>query len=104
TALSFPHKGAGCRAVAVQAGRDGLVPGRAAQYGQLVLRRRIPAMDTQPDRCQASHHAICWPSSLGFNGGRSNDEAPGAVEAVRGRGAEVINFSVMVGASPIRVA
>ena len=39
-ALSVPDQGAGDRAVALQAGRDRLVPGGAAQHGRLVLRRR----------------------------------------------------------------
>ena len=40
-ALSVPDQGAGAGAVALQAGRDRLVPGRAAQHGRVVLRRRL---------------------------------------------------------------
>ena len=88
-ALSVPDQGAGVRAVALQAGGDGVVPGRAAQHGRLVLRRRVPAMDPQPDRRQAPHHALCRASGLGLDRGRADVEAPGAAQAIAGRGVGV---------------
>ena len=49
----FPTEGADDGAVALQEGRDRLVPGRAAQHGRLGLRRALPRMGAQPDRRQA---------------------------------------------------
>ncbi len=40
----FPAKALIARAVALQAGRDGLVPGRAEEHGRLVLRRAVSRM------------------------------------------------------------
>ena len=99
-ALSVPDQGAGGRAFPLQAGGNGVVPGRAAQHGRLVLRRRFPAMDSQPDRRQASHHALCRASGVGLDRGRADVEAPGAAQAVPRRGAGVIDWLSWSGVSP----
>ncbi len=56
--------------------------GRAAQYGRLVLHRRLPAMDSQPDRRQAPHDALRRTSRVSLDRGRADVEAPGAAQAV----------------------
>src|SRR5450759_2555827 len=88
-ALSVPNQGAGVRVGALQAGGDGVVPGGAAQHGLLVLRRRVPAMDPQPDRRQASQPSLCRASGLRIDRGRADAEAPRAAQAIAGRGVEV---------------
>ncbi len=78
----FPSKALVSRAVALQAGGDDVVPGRAAQHGRLVLRRRVPAMGAQPDRRQAPPHALCRASGLRLDRGRADVEASGAAQAL----------------------
>ena len=53
----FPSKAMVLELVALQAGRDRLVPGGAAQHGRVVLRRRLPRLGAQPDQRQASPRA-----------------------------------------------
>ena len=50
----FPTKALVARAVALQAGRDGLVPGGAAQHGRLALRRALSRMGARPDRAPST--------------------------------------------------
>ena len=56
-ALSVPDQGAGHGAVALQAGGNGLVPGRAAQHGRLVL-RRAPICNGCSTRSAPSHKRV----------------------------------------------
>ena len=64
-ALSVPHQGADDRALALQAGRDRLVPGGAAQHGRVVLRRHLHRVGAQPDQRQAPPSALCGPARDG---------------------------------------
>ncbi len=84
-ALSVPDQGAGDGAVALQAGRDRLVPGRAAQHGRLALRRALSRMGAQPDRGQEPPAALCHASGVGRDRGRPDVEASGAAEAIARR-------------------
>src|SRR4029077_1310785 len=74
------------RTVALQTGRSGLVPGGAAQYGRLGVRRHIPGMGAQPDWRQASARPLCRPARLGVHRGRANVHSPGAARQVFKRG------------------
>ena len=85
-ALSVPDQGAGDGAVALQAGRDRLVPGGAAQHGRVALRRALSRMGAEPDRGQEAPAALRHASGVGRDRGRPDVEAPGAVEAVARRG------------------
>ena len=58
-ALSGADEGAGERAVALQAGRDGVVPGGAAQHGRVALHRAVSRMGAQPGRRHAEARALC---------------------------------------------
>ena len=49
-ALSGADEGAAGGAVALQAGRDGVVPGGAAQHGRVALHRAVSRMGAQPGR------------------------------------------------------
>jgi 2-oxoglutarate dehydrogenase E1 component len=85
-ALSVPHQGADNRADALQAGRDRLVPGGAAQHGRVVLRRHLHRVGAQPDRRQEQASALCRPPRDGGDRDRADVEAPGAAEGIAGRG------------------
>ncbi len=54
----FPTKALVTELVALQAGRDRLVPGGAAQHGRLALRRALSRMGAQPDRGQEPAAAL----------------------------------------------
>ena len=86
----FPTKALVHRAVALQAGRDRLVPGGAAQHGRLALRRALSRMGAQPDRRQAAAAALRPPPGVGRDRGRPDVEAPGAAEAVARRGVGLV--------------
>ena len=94
-ALSVPDQGADAGAVALQRGRDRVVPGRAAQYGRLGVRRYLPRMGAQPDRRQASPRALHRAAGIGLDRGRADVAASGAAEAVSGRRVGVIAMTVM---------
>ena len=86
----FPTKALMLEIVALQAGRDRLVPGRAAQHGRLGVRRYLPRVGAQPDRRQTSPRALYRPAGLGFDRGRADVAASGAAQAVSGRRVGVI--------------
>ena len=86
-ALSVPDQGADARAVALQAGRVRLVPGRAAQHGRVALRRELPRMGAQPGRGQAAAAALCDAPGVGVDRGRADVEASRAAQAIARRGA-----------------
>ena len=89
-ALSVPDQGADHGARALQAGRNGLVPGRAAQHGRLVLRRHVSAMGAQPDRRRAtSALRYAGRPAVGVDRGRADVEASRATQAIHGRGARL---------------
>ena len=72
----FPTKALVDGAIALQAGRDGLVPGRAAQHGRLVLRRAVFLQwVAQPDRRQAPRAALRRAPGFGVDRGRPDVEA-----------------------------
>ena len=72
----FPIKALVHGAVALQAGRDRLVPGRAAQHGRLALRRALSANGCST-RSSAKHRAaaLCRPAGFGLDRGRPDVEA-----------------------------
>ena len=92
-ALPVPDQGAGDRARALQAGRDRLVPGGAAQHGRLALRRALSRMGAEPDRGEEPPAALCHAPGFGSDRGRPDVEAPGAVEAVARRGVGLTSVS-----------
>ena len=55
----FPTKALVTELGALQAGRDRLVPGGAAQHGRLALRRALSRMGARPDRGQEPAAALC---------------------------------------------
>ena len=83
----FPTKALMTELVALQAGRDRLVPGRAAQHGRVVLRRHLHRMGAQPDRRQEPPPALCRPPRDGGDRDRPDVEASAAAEGAAGRGA-----------------
>ena len=83
----FPTKALMTELSPLQAGRDRLVPGGAAQHGRVVLRRHLHRVGAQPDRRQAPPSALCRPPRDGGDRDRPDVEAPGAAEGVAGRGA-----------------
>src|SRR6185295_6543174 len=87
--LSVPGQGADDRAVALQAGRDRVVPGGAAQHGRMVLRRHLCRLDRAPDRRQAPRPTLRRPPRLGCDRHRPDAEAHGAAQAVPRRGAGI---------------
>ena len=66
----FPTKARGAGTLPLRAGRDGVVPGRAAQHGRVALRRALSRMGAQSDRSQAPPAALCHASGLGLDRGR----------------------------------
>ncbi len=81
-ALSVPDQGADGGTVALQAGGNRVVPGRAAQYGRLGVRRYLPGMGAQSDRRQASPRPLCRPAGRGVDRGRADVAASGPAQAV----------------------
>ena len=84
-ALSVPDQGADAGAFALQAGRDRVVPGRAAQHGRLGVRRYLPRMGAQPDRRKASPRALHRAAGVGLDRGRADVAASQPAQAVSGR-------------------
>ncbi len=92
-ALSVPDQGADDGTVAVQGSRDRLVPGRAAQYGRLGVRRHLPRMGAQPDRRQAPPRALRRPAGLRLDRGRADVAASRAAQEFLGRRSGVMDLS-----------
>ena len=86
-ALSVPHQGADDRVDPLQAGRDRLVPGGAAQHGRVVLRRYLHRVGAQPDQRQEPPPALRRPPRDGGDRDRADVEASAAAEGAAGRGA-----------------
>ena len=78
----FPTKALMTRALALQAGGDRLVPGRAAQHGRLGVRRHLPRVGAQPDRRQEPSRPLCRPAGLRVDRGRTDVAACRAAQAV----------------------
>ena len=80
-ALSVPAQGAGHRAVALQAGGDRLVPGRAENMGAWTFVE--PYLEWVLNQIGAKHRqaALCRTPGFGLDGDRADVEAPGATEA-----------------------
>ena len=93
----FPTKALMTGTVALQAGRDRLVPGRAAQYGRLGVRRYLPGMGAQSDRRQTSPRPLCRPAGLRIDRRRTDVASSRPAQAVSRRGAGVI-WTAMPGA------
>ncbi len=80
--------------VALQAGGDRVVPGRAAQHGRVALRRAVSRMGAQPDRRHAEARALCRPAAGGGDRGRRDVEAPRAAQGDLRRRACIMHRSL----------
>ena len=89
-ALSVPDQGADDGTVALQAGGDRLVPGRAAQHGRLGVRRYLHRVGAQPDQRQAPPGALRRAAGVGLDRGRADVAASGAAQAGARRGVGMI--------------
>ena len=99
-ALSVPDQGADDRTVALQKGRDRVVPGRAAEHGRLGIRRYLSGMGAQSDRRQASPRPLCRPAGLGLDRGRADVAASRAAQAFLWTRRWVNSRSVKPGLAP----
>ena len=85
-ALPVPGQGADQRAVALQAGGDGLVPGRAQEHGCLGVHRPLPRMGAGPHRCRQAARALYRAAGFRLAGLRHDVDASEAARGVpRGR-------------------
>ena len=80
--LSLPGEGADQGIVALQEGRDRVVPGRAQEHGRVELRRALSRMGARAGRRQIEAGALRRPAGFGGDGDRPDVEASGANEGL----------------------